>query len=32
MLYQDRSARFLRDEPGLFERAFGVALRDLAGK
>ena len=32
MLRQDRSYRFLRDEPGLFERAFGLALGDLAGE
>jgi|GEM_PF-5451529 len=31
MLRQGRSDRFLCDEPGLFERAFGVALGDLIG-
>jgi len=31
VLRSDRSYRFLRDEPGLFERAFGVGLDALAG-
>lgn len=30
VLRHDRSYRFLRDEPGLFERAFGVALDALS--
>jgi len=31
LLRVDRSYRFVRDEPGLFERAFGVALDALDG-
>jgi tetratricopeptide (TPR) repeat protein len=31
VLRSDRSYRFLRDEPGLFERAFGVGVDALAG-